>query len=247
MSSVALDFRRQETGIEFEMSASFALSCLGARPARVLDVGCGPGQISRLVMAGRHEVIGIDPDADDAAAARERGVQVEECGLQEFEGEGFDAVLFMRSLHHMHDLNGALEKAVRSLKPGGQLIVEEKAFCDPGAHEAGAWLASMGALACEMTGLAPRDGHFLKDILEADDPCAHWLSVIDDSHTAATMEAALAEKGRMDVSLETPFIFRYFRALDDGGAAQRAVFGAEHDAITRGEIPAVGRQWRVFI
>src|SRR5258708_23996034 len=45
--------------------------------ARVLDVGCGTGSVSRLIMDACHcTVLGVEPDADRAAAATSNGVDV---------------------------------------------------------------------------------------------------------------------------------------------------------------------------
>src|SRR6267378_8385788 len=45
--------------------------------ARVLDVGCGTGSVSRLIIdACDCTVLGLEPDADRAATARSNGVEV---------------------------------------------------------------------------------------------------------------------------------------------------------------------------
>src|SRR5260370_25965333 len=72
--------------------------------ARVLDVGCGTGSVSRLIMDACHcTVLGIEPDADRAAAATSNGVDV--VGAKLVEGlisqlGSFGVGLFARVLEH---------------------------------------------------------------------------------------------------------------------------------------------------
>ena len=42
-----------------------------------------------------------------------------------FEEDAFDAIIFTRSLHHIHELDRALKRAKSMLKPGGKLLLEE--------------------------------------------------------------------------------------------------------------------------
>jgi ubiquinone/menaquinone biosynthesis C-methylase UbiE len=102
---------------------------------RVLDIGCGTGnlvvQIKRL--HPESEVVGLDPDR--RALARARG-KAERAGLsvqldQGFAGElpypaaCFDRIFSAFVLHHLKpdEKAGALEEARRVLKPGGSLHV----------------------------------------------------------------------------------------------------------------------------
>jgi SAM-dependent methyltransferase len=92
---------------------------LGAPPARVLDVGCGEGQLALALAARGYEVKGIDPAAPE-------GPIFERITLEEFAPhDPFDAVVASRSLHHVADLGLALDK-VAQLAP--LVIVEEFAW-----------------------------------------------------------------------------------------------------------------------
>lgn len=91
--------------------------------ARLLEVGCGHGELARVLASSGYEVVAIDPDAPEGDLFRP-------VSLEEFEtGEPFDAVVASRSLHHIHDLAGAVAKIAALLRPGGRLILDEHA-CD---------------------------------------------------------------------------------------------------------------------
>ena len=93
---------------------------------RVLDVGCGSGSLSRLIMDARDcIVLGLEPNADRAAAAASKGLEVVEA---EFAGELvdrlgiFDVVLFADVLEHLADPFEALRLTRRFLRVGGRVV-----------------------------------------------------------------------------------------------------------------------------
>jgi SAM-dependent methyltransferase len=100
----------------------FVLSQLPAAPARVLEVGCGEGELSRALDAAGYEVVAIDPDAPEGRIFRRTTIEA-------FDDHGpFDAVVASRSLHHVEDLAGVLDKLVRLLAGSGPLILNEFAW-----------------------------------------------------------------------------------------------------------------------
>ena len=109
---------------------------------RVLDVGCGSGRITNQVAQFSGSVVGIDEDASLVRAAREnsaaRNVTYLVGGAQklEFGKNEFDAVLFIKSLHHVpNELQaGALAEACRVIRPGGGVLVVEPVY-KGGAYE----------------------------------------------------------------------------------------------------------------
>jgi len=99
----------------------FVTEQLPPAPARVLEVGCGRGDLARAVAESGYEVVAIDPHAPAGELFRATS-------LEEFAGpEPFDAVVASLALHHVADLPGALDKIVSLLRPTGSLIVNEHA------------------------------------------------------------------------------------------------------------------------
>lgn len=94
--------------------------------ARVLDVGCGMGFTAQWIRDRLHaEVVGLEPNAQRAAAARSLGLPVHsECLTEELVGRlgQFDVVLFMDVLEHVPDPLALLRTAAKALKPGGCVI-----------------------------------------------------------------------------------------------------------------------------
>jgi SAM-dependent methyltransferase len=107
---------------------------------RVLDLGCGEGQIARLtVQRGAGRVVGIDPAAAQLAEAVRRagGVRYARAvaaGLP-FPPSTFDAIVSCLVLEHLADLDAGLDEIARVLRPGGRfvLFVNHPLFQTPGS------------------------------------------------------------------------------------------------------------------
>jgi SAM-dependent methyltransferase len=99
----------------------------GAR--RVLDVGCGEGQIARLAsrVEGVELVVGVDPTpAQIAEAARRAGdVQLARAGAAAlpFPAASFDAVVACLVFEHIDALDEAVTEVGRVLRPGGRFLL----------------------------------------------------------------------------------------------------------------------------
>jgi SAM-dependent methyltransferase len=98
----------------------------GAR--RILDVGCGEGQIARLAagLPGVERVTGVDPTAAQLALAAERGGGVAlarsgAAGLP-FPDAAFDAVIACLVFEHITAVDEALAEVGRVLVPGGRFV-----------------------------------------------------------------------------------------------------------------------------
>jgi ubiquinone/menaquinone biosynthesis C-methylase UbiE len=104
---------------------------------RVLDVGCGPGYLARLLaqaVGPAGQVVGIDPSPEMIAYASRKAGGATNCQFQvgtaeslELPSEHFDVVMSSLVMHHLpEDLRGpALREMRRVLRPGGTLLVAE--------------------------------------------------------------------------------------------------------------------------
>jgi len=98
----------------------------------LLEVGCGKGQLTVLLVDKAAAITAIDPDGSSIEAARKQvnGVdfQVGSGEKLEFADGSFDIVIFSYSLHHQ-DYIKALAEAKRVARQDGHIIVIEPA-CD---------------------------------------------------------------------------------------------------------------------
>ncbi len=96
---------------------------------RVLDVGCGAGATS-VVAAGGGSLLGVDLGAEATTAARARGIEVarmDATALGTREG-AFDLVVALDVLEHLDRDADAARELLRTLQPGGSLLVTVPAY-----------------------------------------------------------------------------------------------------------------------
>lgn len=98
---------------------------------RVLDLGCGRGQLSLLLLElGRaHAVVGLDSDASKIAVARLAGPEADfrEADLTPNDATEADTILLVDVLHYLPltEQDALLRAAAKALRPGGRLLVRE--------------------------------------------------------------------------------------------------------------------------
>jgi SAM-dependent methyltransferase len=100
----------------------FVLDQICDPPARVLEVGCGEGDLAVVLDRAGHSVTAIDPRAPEGRIFRH-------IGIEEFSEPGpFDHIVAILSLHHVEDIGGALGKMSGLLRAEGTLVVVEFAW-----------------------------------------------------------------------------------------------------------------------
>jgi SAM-dependent methyltransferase len=177
---------------------------------RVLEVGCGDGELALALAAVGHDVVAIDPDAPAGAIFRR-------VTLEEFEASApFDAVAASLSLHHVADLEAAVDKVAALLVPEGTFVVNEFAWERLDGRAAG-WAAER-----------------LGDV-DAPAVEAQWEREHRDLHTGRAVLAALErrfDRLRFDW---VPYIARMLRQPDAEADEARA--------IAAGTLDPVGFRW----
>jgi len=157
-------------------------------PLRILEVGCGDGDLASALVERGHDVIAIDSDSAAVAAAKGRGVDARVAIWPAFEGGKFDAVLFTRSLHHIEPLDSAVTRAREVLRPGGRIIIEDFAPAE----------------------MSPRFLSWLRGELSRIGEEWHQ----DHVHPIADIRRAVASQFSIELEADTPYCYRYF-ADDD--------------------------------
>ena len=97
----------------------------GAR--RVLDIGCGEGQVARRIAGLGAAVFGLDPTLSQVRVAHERGggpsyarARAEALPCR---NHAFDAVLACLAFEHVEQFETAIREVARVLEPGGRFVL----------------------------------------------------------------------------------------------------------------------------
>jgi 2-polyprenyl-3-methyl-5-hydroxy-6-metoxy-1,4-benzoquinol methylase len=101
-------------------------------PLRVLDVGCGEGQLTAAIADAGYQVLGVDVAEEPLRRARSRRADLE---LRRVEPDGdwpladasFDAVWAGETIEHVADTARWLSELRRVLRSGGRLILSTPA------------------------------------------------------------------------------------------------------------------------
>lgn len=98
---------------------------LGCNDFSMLDVGCGTGWISKIwADSGASAVTGLEPSAERAILARQRGIRVLPCFAEELTSEEyFDLIVIRHVAEHLEDPAAILKNLKSHLNPGGLLLV----------------------------------------------------------------------------------------------------------------------------
>jgi SAM-dependent methyltransferase len=201
------------------MSSDFGSFVLERVPpsARILEVGCGSGDLARMLATTGYTVTAIDPDAPEGQLFRQ-------LTLEEFAEPGpFDAVVASRSLHHVPDLAVAIGKIASLLTRGGLIVLDDYAKERFDLRTAAWYFRHRETIAA----CGGPDAH------DSLDECVHeWEA--DDAHIHGyrEMRRELDERFLEQAFVWVPYLYR-----DLEGAASMA---DEQAAIDAGTIEATG-------
>lgn len=220
---------------------------------RVLEVGCGRGQVARRLGAAGFSVTALDvslPDPSPAPNVRfvERDfLQLDPASLFEpadalrRDGAPFDAVVFTASLHHIAPLAAAIDTAHRLLGHGGIIVADE---FDRGAPSPATlrWYYDLQDVLAAV-------GLFPHDRVDAPDPDldARWRAAHTHEpplHTGAQMCDTIVARFHLLDAHGAPYLYRYLtRHLPDdarGIALAQHIQAAEQRGIADRALSAVG-------
>ena len=95
------------------------------RNEKILDLGCGNGQLTEALIHLGCDVTGIDSSPGLIDVARSRGLRVQLGDAQNLEFDNtFDAVFSNAAMHWMPRQDEIARRVYRALKPGGRFVAE---------------------------------------------------------------------------------------------------------------------------
>ena len=117
---------------DLRLRTSFALERLPGVPARVLDVGCGAGEITAELACAGLDVVAVDvaEEALRRARARVPGLDARRVGVDgcwPLDDASFDAVWAGETIEHVADTAAWLSEVRRVLRSGGSLLLSTPA------------------------------------------------------------------------------------------------------------------------
>lgn len=207
---------------------------------RVLEVGCGRGELARR-LGEDFAVTALDRHLPDVTPAP--GVTFVEHDFLDYTAEPFDAIVFTASLHHITPLARAIGRASDLLVPSGLLVVDDFDLEAPDAETLRWYYDTQDTLRAA--------GCFDADHIDPPhaDPVARWRAghVHDHEpplHTGAAMRVAICDRFVIRRLEKGPYLHRYLAAhLPDGerGAAiARHVLATEQRRIADNVFVPVG-------
>ncbi len=187
-------------------------------PLRVLDVGCGQGELTTALATAGYDAIGIDPNAPQGA--RFRRIRLEDVTPED---GPFGSVVASHSLHHVRDLDAALDRIVALLEPGGRIVVDELGW-DLADEATLDWLyGQRRALAAAGRGEEPASAEAVRE---------EWESSHLGLHGYVALRRELDERFEERAFIWAPHLYRHL-----GGVATEVLEQALVDA---GAIRALG-------
>ena len=118
------------------------LESLGVRPgSRLLELGCGSGWMAEFFALTGYHIVATTLAPSDEPAVESRAAALRTKGIttalvfklspmeridQVVEPNSFDAAYVHQALHHAYDWKATLRSSLRTLKPGGWLIIADE-------------------------------------------------------------------------------------------------------------------------
>lgn len=219
--------------ITVQHSLEFVLKNIPEKNAKILEVGCGKGDLARALMDLGHLVTAIDISKEAVEIAQSKGVEAQVHDVLEYTSDiPFDAVLFSQSLHHIHPLDAVMNKAKSLLGQHGKVLVDDFAI-DRMDEKTANWFYS------------------LKDILDPEEnpgkPMERWArqhDVVPGIHNSKDMLKAFERNFGTTSVYQEPYLYRYFKktlsTLEKGELSNQNLFQLESTLIAKEQISPLG-------
>lgn len=118
---------RQKHGFVFDYGKDL-ISMLNPKAGeRILDFGCGTGELTAEIAQSGAELVGIDASSEMIKAAQEQfeGINfIEARGESFIDSKQYDAIFSNATLHWILNPEAAISAMYSNLKPGGRLLLE---------------------------------------------------------------------------------------------------------------------------
>lgn len=190
-------------------------SHVAAEAPRVLEFGCGLGNLLQDLAAAGCTVTGIDPAPMAVEAVREKGLEALQGRLEDLlagamQGRQFDAIIGVQVLNQLSDAASALAAAAQLLAPGGVLILQD-----------GNDFNDLQIAACAARGLPP-----------------WWLSAPDHIHYLSfdRVERLMQAAGLEPVYRQGDFPMELFLLMGDDYIADPSLGAACHERRVTAEL-----------
>lgn len=206
---------------------------------RILEVGCGKGDVARKLGSTGLRITALDVLLQDPSPST--NVTFVERDFLHYDTEPFDAVVFTASLHHISPLEGAIDRAYRLLVPNGLFVADDFDLDAPNVTTLRWYYDTQELLAA--ADLFPKE----KIDPAKEDVVARWRAAHSDVpplHTGVQMRRAVA--GRFDLKdvHGAAYLYRYITKYlphdTRGVAVAKHVYDTERRGIADGSLSAVG-------
>jgi SAM-dependent methyltransferase len=219
-------------------TVSFLSEVLRGRQ-RILEVGCGRGEVARRLGAAGLRITAIDLQLPDPSPAA--NVTFIERDFLRFDAESFDAIIFTASLHHISPIEAAVDRAYRLLGPTGLLVADDFDLDAPNAATL-RWYYDVQELLAAAD-LFPRE----RVDPPGSDVLQRWRAAHSDDpplHTGVQMRRAIADRFDLRDVHGAAYLYRYItRYLPHdarGVALAQHIYSTERRGIADGMLAAVG-------
>jgi ubiquinone/menaquinone biosynthesis C-methylase UbiE len=207
---------------------------------RLLEIGCGGGDLALALKNRGFNVRAIDISAEAIESAKQKGVDAECADILTYKDQPFDIVLFTRSLHHIEPLDDAVTAAKNLLKPGGVLLIED--FLPEIADEAAIqWFREKRSAIPESAVNEDARKHTKISTLE------QWQEHFTEHRIAEGSAVRRAVEKQLPQSKVTrvPYLYRHIGDsikvdADNAAAIAQAALDEEKAAIDNGSLVAIG-------